>query len=71
MESAAVNGIDGNMNTRYHSAWNGSDTQRYIIVKIDRPVYLSAVEYVPAAGGNGKIVDGTIWEVWMVKTGKC
>ena len=70
---AAVNGIDGNMNTRYHSAWNGSDTQRYIIVKIDRPVYLSAVEYVPAAGGNGKIVDGTIWgsmdgENWEVLT---
>lgn len=70
---SATFSIDGNMNTRYHSAWNGSDTQRYIIVKIDRPVYLSAVEFVPAGGGNGKIVDGTIWgsmdgENWEVLT---
>ncbi len=60
-QGAAVNAIDGNANTRYHSAWNGSDTQRYMIVKLDEPVYLSAVEYIPAGGGNGKILDGTIY----------
>lgn len=58
---AAVNAIDANFNTRWHSAWNGSDTQRYITIKLDKPVALSAVEFVPAGGGNGKIYDGTIW----------
>ncbi len=58
---AASNAIDGNYNTRYHSNWNGQDTERYIVIKVDKPIYLSAVEFVPAGGGNGKIVDGTIY----------
>lgn len=58
---AAIKSIDGNYNTRWHSAWNGSDTERYIIFKLDRPVMLSAVEFVPAGGGNGKIYDGTVY----------
>ena len=57
----ARNAIDANYNTNWHSAWNGSDTERYIIVKLDQSVYLSAVEYVPGGGGNGKILDGTIY----------
>ncbi len=57
----AAYAIDGNYNTRYHSAWNGTDTERYIVIKLDRPVILSAVEFVPAGGGNGKIYDGTIY----------
>ncbi|MCI8362712.1 MAG: hypothetical protein HFJ41_06310 [Clostridia bacterium] len=73
----ATYAIDANYNTRWHSAWNGSDTQRYIIIKLDKPVYLSAVEFVPAGGGNGKIIDGTIygstdgenWEVLSQQTG--
>ncbi len=76
-QGQAANAIDGNYNTRYHSAWNGTDTQRFIIIKLDKPVYLSAVEFVPAGGGNGKIYDGTIygstdgenWEVLSQKTG--
>ena len=58
---AATNAIDANYNTRWHSAWNGTDTQRFIVVKLDRSVCLSAVEFVPAGGGNGKIYDGTIY----------
>lgn len=58
---AAAKAIDGNYNTRYHSAWNGTDTQRFIIVKLDKAVNLSAVEFVPAGGGNGKIYDGTVY----------
>ena len=58
---AAVNAIDANYNTRWHSAWNGSDTERYIVIKLDKSVALSAVEFVPAGGGNGKILDGTIY----------
>lgn len=58
---AATKAIDANYNTRWHSAWNGSDTKRYITIKLDRAVTLSAVEFVPAGGGNGKIYDGTIY----------
>ncbi|HBA37080.1 MAG TPA: hypothetical protein DCY94_00015, partial [Firmicutes bacterium] len=58
---AALKAIDANYNTRWHSAWNGSDTNRFFVIKLDKPVYLSAVEFVPAGGGNGKIFDGTIW----------
>ncbi len=57
---AATNAIDANYNTRWHSAWNGTDGQRYIVIKLDKSVVLSAVEYVPAGGGNGKILDGTV-----------
>ncbi len=56
----AVNVIDGNYNTRWHSAWNGSDQERYIIIKVDRKIELSALDYVPAGGGNGKILEGQI-----------
>ena len=56
----ATNAIDGNYNTNWHTAWDGSDTERYIVIKIDNPIYLSAVEYVPGGGGNGKIIDGVI-----------
>lgn len=58
---AATKAIDGNYNTRWHSAWNGTDSERYIVIKLDKPVNLSAVEFVPAGGGNGKIYDGTIY----------
>ncbi len=58
---SAIYAIDGNYNTRWHSAWNGTDTERYIVIKIDQPVVLTAVEFVPAGGGNGKIYDGTIY----------
>lgn len=58
---AAINAIDGNYNTRWHSAWNGTDTNRFIVIKLDKPVNLSAVEFVPAGGGNGRIYDGTIY----------
>ncbi len=68
---SALFAIDANYNTRWHSAWNGSDTERYITVKLDQPYNISAVEFVPAAGGNGKIYDGTVWgsmdgEHWIV-----
>ena len=57
---AATFAIDGNYNTRWHSAWNGSDTNRFITIKLDKPVHLSAVEFVPAGGGNGRIVKGEV-----------
>ncbi len=56
----AKNAIDGNYNTNWHSAWNGSDNDKYITIKVDTPIYLSALDYVPAGGGNGKILEGQI-----------
>ena len=56
----AKNAIDGNYNTNWHSAWNGSDNDKYITIKVDSPIYLSALDYVPAGGGNGKILEGQI-----------
>lgn len=57
----AANTIDGNYNTRWHSAWNGSDQAKWITVQFDEPVMLTAIDYVPAGGGNGKILDGEVW----------
>ncbi len=56
----AANTIDGNYNTRWHSAWNGTDRDKWITVRFDEPVMLTAIEYVPAGGGNGKILDGKV-----------
>ncbi len=66
----ATYAIDGNYNTRWHSAWNGSDNNKWIAIKLDKPISLSSIEYVPADGGNGRItrikvegsMDGTNWE---------
>ena len=74
-QGSAAFALDANYNTRWHSAWNGSDTERYITVKFDQPYNISAVEFVPAGGGNGKIYDGTVWgsmdgENWSVLSQK-
>ena len=56
--------IDGNINTRWHTNWNGNDTNRYIVIKLDEPVYLSALEYVPIQGTtpkNGMIKDAILY----------
>ena len=57
----AQNVIDGNINTIWHSSWNGDDSERYIIIKLDEPKYLSALQYVPRQiGNNGRIKNGQI-----------
>lgn len=56
----AANIIDGNYNTRWHSAWNGTDRDKWITIQFDRPMLLTAIDYVPAGGGNGKILDGLV-----------
>ena len=67
----ANNVIDGNINTIWHTAYNGSDTDRTIIIKLDKTVELSAVQYVPRqTGTNGRAkdvvlyvsMDGENWE---------
>ena len=49
---AAEHILDGNIYTWWHTAWNGSDTQRYLIVKFNEPRYLTSIDYWPS-GGNG------------------
>jgi len=56
----AINAIDANIKTNWHSAWDGSDRNKTIVIKLDEPKNLSALEYFPAAGGNGKILDAVI-----------
>lgn len=56
----ASNAIDGNYNTRWHSAWDGSDTQKFITIQFNRSVHLSQIDFIPAGGGNGRIIDGTV-----------
>lgn len=66
----AVNAIDGNINTIWHTAWSGADTERSITLKIKDPKYLSALEYTPRMSGvNGVFqtceiytsLDGSSW----------
>ncbi len=57
----AVHAIDGNFYTRWHSSWNGSDHERYIVIKFDRSVNLSRLDYVAGGGGNGHIMQADIY----------
>lgn len=55
-----------------HTAYDGSDSNKTIIIKLDEPVYLSALQYVPRQNGsNGRAknsslyvsMDGNNWSV--------
>lgn len=39
---------------------NGTDKQKYIVIELDEPKNITALEYFPLAGGNGKIVSAQI-----------
>ncbi len=58
---AAQNILDGNINTLWHTKWDKSDNERYIILKLDRPSFLSALAYVPRQdAANGRILNARI-----------
>ncbi len=58
----AKNAIDGNINTIWHTAHDGSDTEREIIIKLDEAVYLSALQYVPRqTGTNGRTKNAKLY----------
>ena len=45
-----------------HTAYNGSDTDRTIVIKVDEPIYLSALQYVPRqTGTNGRTKNATLY----------
>lgn len=50
---SALHALDGNINTIWHTWWAGGDNERYIIVKLAEPVYLTAFDYTPVQSGNG------------------
>ncbi len=56
--------LDGNLNTSWHSDWNGNDKERYIIIQLDQPYYISALDYVPRPSNsnndNGRVVEAKI-----------
>lgn len=58
----AKNAIDGNINTLWHTVYDGSDKEKSITIKLDEPVYLSVLEYVPRqVGTNGRIKDAILY----------
>lgn len=61
-DAGVDNIIDGNIYTIWHSLYDGSDTDRFVTIKLDKAIYLSALEYVPRQGGsNGIIKDGLVY----------
>ena len=57
----AANIIDGNIYTNWHSAWDGSDWTKEIVIKLDEAKNLTAMDFYPLAGGNGKIEKAQIF----------
>ena len=56
----ATNAIDGNLNTSWHSDWNGKDKTKEIIIQLNHNYYISGLDYVPIPqDGNGG--NGLIW----------
>lgn len=50
------NVIDGNIYTIWHSSYNADDTDRFVVIELDEPIYLSRFEYVSRVDGgtNGR-----------------
>ena len=67
----ARNSIDGNINTQWHTSRVATNDQKFIVIKLDEPKYISKIQYVKQAGyvygvpKNGIIsvsMDGENWE---------
>lgn len=54
-DHAGVNMIDGDINTAFHTTFQGEEN-KYAIIKLDKARYISAVEYQPA-NRNGRLRD--------------
>lgn len=46
----AINSIDGNINTMWHTIHDGTDKDNYIVIKLDEPKYISKVQYTRKPG---------------------
>ncbi len=76
-DQKAANALDGNINTMWHSNWNGSDSERYIVMELAEPITLTALEYYPRQdASNGRIksarisvsMDGKNWTDVVTET---
>ena len=52
--------IDGLNNTFWHTSWDRSDSDRYIVIMSDKPTYFSGVTCT-AREGNGLVIDCTVY----------
>lgn len=68
-DHAAINLIDGNGNTAWHSTFGVKDTGKYYVVKFDRVRFINKITYLPG-GQNGRWKAGTVYssldgETWV------
>lgn len=61
----ATMAIDGNLNTGWITDGNELDKNRYIVIKLDRPIYLSSLQYVPMNSNANGIVKEAVISVSM------
>lgn len=69
-DHAAINFIDGNGNTAWHTKFNYRDEGKYYVVSFDRARYINKLTYLPS-GQNGRLqageiyasMNGTDWEL--------
>lgn len=57
---AAINFIDGNINSAWHSTFSGEDYKFYS-VEFDKVRYISKLTYMPGGSSNGRIKSGEIY----------
>lgn len=68
-DHAAINLLDGNANTAWHSTYGVKDTEKYYTVKFDQVRFISKLTYLPG-GENGRWAAGTVYssldgETWV------
>ncbi len=64
----ANNVLDDDLGTVWHTYWDGSDHDRYIVLGMDEPTLISALEYIPRQSSTNGIV--TKAEVYVSMTGE-
>ena len=55
-DNKALNALDGNTKTMWHTSWDGSDKEKYMIIKLDKKAFISSLEYVPRQEGLNGVV---------------
>ncbi len=77
-QDQAAHAIDGKLSTRWHTLWDGSDGEKYYIVKLSSSKFISGLDYTPVkGGGNGTILgldvfvstNGTDWTLATSESG--
>lgn len=53
--------VDGKLSTRWHTKWGFEDTQRYFIIELNMPRFLTQIDYYPPDNQNGRLKDAEIY----------